>query len=424
MSKKFVICLSLIGILFFINLVNAAEFDVEIELNNFYYGDEIEGLVEITGDISDIDYISYQWNVWYTERDEPHIFYCHPEGDDQCDYISDNKLKHTFKINSTYFTDLGDEIFGRVKIFTKSRKELLFLGDSRTLSSRPLKIVELTLDDNSYKHGATINLTSDNFQRYGYVGSLIKKKSVHLQCCEGPYCSPEDNDFCSVSSFDNDNLSCSGTAWGYLGKQMIACNLRDYSGYSETKEIWFDIVEGKIPSTTNEEISREGVRYEKDLLKALEDKDFAKNLMKDEDFIGLEIIDGKVWANVFIRLRDKSNIEDNYEENNLSGDEWFSLKSDEILSSLSNDEFLFVDKLSNGFSGKISLDGFLKLRKNDDITLISWPKWRLKLLDGSGPLVRNDSYYLAYTISIIFIIGFLILMIFLLKSKKKRHKKK
>src|SRR4030042_1686464 len=83
------------------------------------------------------------------------------------------------------------------------------------------------------------------------------------------------------------------------------------------------------------------------------------------------------YLKVIIRLRDDSSInlvgtKEEKAELMRQRDEWFKPKIDDVLSTLSGGEFILVRKLSNGFGGSITREGFDKLIDNlavSEITL-------------------------------------------------------
>lgn len=137
MNKRFILCFVVLG-LFFINLVHAENFDVKMELNDFHYGDKIECSLDVKGDINEIEKIIFRWSIWYPGKENPHYYGCSLEGEDKCDFVSENELSHTFEIDSDYFEDLETEIYGVVEIVTKSGEKVKFIGEPKILSSRPL----------------------------------------------------------------------------------------------------------------------------------------------------------------------------------------------------------------------------------------------------------------------------------------------
>src|SRR3989344_2000552 len=151
--------------------------------------------------------------------------------------------------------------------------------------------------------------------------------------------------------------------------------------------------------------SKADVRYDYDALEIMDNLILAREVLNESTFPYLEIFDNNVWINVIVRLKDKSNISitgSKEEKINLLSqrEEWFEPKVDNVLSSLSKNEFKLQHKLVNGFSGWTTLEGYNKLISNPLIEKVDWPKVKIKaMLNESVPLIGVDPYVwnLGYT---------------------------
>ena len=151
--------------------------------------------------------------------------------------------------------------------------------------------------------------------------------------------------------------------------------------------------------------SKADVRYDYDALEIMDNLILAREVLNESTFPYLEIFDNNVWINVIVRLKDKSNISitgSKEEKINLLSqrEEWFEPKVDNVLSSLSKNEFKLQHKLVNGFSGWTTLEGYNKLISNTLIEKVDWPKVKIKaMLNESVPLIGVDPYVwnLGYT---------------------------
>jgi len=144
-------------------------------------------------------------------------------------------------------------------------------------------------------------------------------------------------------------------------------------------------------------ISETGVEYDAMIPKVFKNQTYAKEMLNQTNFTILEIKNDKVWLRVIIRLQDNSEIKilgtkEERIELMKQRDEWFKSKIEEVLVTLSREEFELRGKLSDGFSGSISEVGFNKLIGNEDIKKIIWPRTRPNItLDESAPLI-NATY--------------------------------
>lgn len=106
----------------------------------------------------------------------------------------------------------------------------------------------------------------------------------------------------------------------------------------------------------------------------------------------LDAFNNQSWVNVIVRLVDNSNItitstKEEKTELIRQRDGWFEPKIDEVLSTLSEDEFVSLRKLSNGFGGSITIEGFDKLINNPAVSEIQLD------IGGSIALDENISVY-------------------------------
>lgn len=103
------------------------------------------------------------------------------------------------------------------------------------------------------------------------------------------------------------------------------------------------------------------------------------------------------WVSVIVRLEDKSGI-------NVTGtkqerrellrqrDEWFKPVIDEVLAILNENEFKLQAKLSTGFGGEITREGFDKLVNNSVVERIIWPKVGASIsLDDNNKSLENGT---------------------------------
>ncbi|MEK6937639.1 MAG: hypothetical protein AABX04_01205 [Nanoarchaeota archaeon] len=97
------------------------------------------------------------------------------------------------------------------------------------------------------------------------------------------------------------------------------------------------------------------------------------------DKVILEEFSKTEWVPVLVRLKDNSDIKiEGTKEQRVAlskqRDEWFKPVIDEVLSTLSKKEFELAHKRFDGFSGKITKEGFQKLLNNPAVKEIIWEK--------------------------------------------------
>ncbi len=170
-------------------------------------------------------------------------------------------------------------------------------------------------------------------------------------------------------------------------------------------------------------IASAGVEYDSDLLRAFDNRVYAEWLMIDENFVGFEITDDKIWAKVIVRLKDNSGIGivgTKEERRNLlkQRDEWFKPKIDEVLNTISKLDIKKIQKLSTGFGALITKEGFEKLIKNNNVKKVIWsttppPKAFLE-----------NKLHRSLIIVLILLTSFILLIVIYLILKKRANKKR
>lgn len=172
-------------------------------------------------------------------------------------------------------------------------------------------------------------------------------------------------------------------------------------------------------------VSDAGVEYEKELLESLNNQTLAENWINQSDYEIFKIDEqGTIWAHeVIVRLKDNSGIvvEGSIEEKKKlmkQRDEWFKPIVEEVLSTLSEDEFRSYGKSSDGFGGQITKEGVDKLIKNKNVRKISWPKTIPRIFSGlEDSKVLYGFLIFGVTISILIIL----IIYFIVKRKKKKR---
>ena len=167
--------------------------------------------------------------------------------------------------------------------------------------------------------------------------------------------------------------------------------------------------------------SSEGVTYDTDLLKAFEDGDYTNSLLSDEDFIGLQIIDDKVWAKVLVNIKDNSGIEysgtkEERLEQSKQRDKWFEPIIQEALDGITKTEIKNINKGFSGFGALVTKKAFEELISDDRIEKVIWSQY------GPKPFKLDNSF--TNITKILLIIIFILLLILLIFLFKKRMKKK
>ena len=141
------------------------------------------------------------------------------------------------------------------------------------------------------------------------------------------------------------------------------------------------------------------VSYDSDLLRAFEDRDFANDLMRQKNFIGLEIIDGEVWARVMVVLKDNSGIEvfgNKTEKRKLVNQrvEWFGNETEKLVPTLSMKDVKEINKNSGGFSALVSEEGLDELIDKEGVEKVIWSQYKPELLlEESVPLINADDVW-------------------------------
>ena len=129
----------------------------------------------------------------------------------------------------------------------------------------------------------------------------------------------------------------------------------------------------------------------------------ANNLISQPNFIGLQIINNTLWANVFVTIKDTSGIilvgtkEEKREWVNRKI-ELMTKETEKVLNDYSGQNFILLGKTSGSFGMKVTKEGFDKLINDLRIEEVSWvqnkPEFNLK---ESIPLIKaNDTWALGY----------------------------
>ena len=112
----------------------------------------------------------------------------------------------------------------------------------------------------------------------------------------------------------------------------------------------------KLAVDKEQNISEEG-KIDKEIIEA--------NVSYDSQI--LEEFKINEWVNVIIKLKDDSNIIDISEKNR-----WFEPRREEVLATLSENEFKLGRRSSRGFHGEINKKGFDKLLRDKRVDAIYW----------------------------------------------------
>ena len=173
-------------------------------------------------------------------------------------------------------------------------------------------------------------------------------------------------------------------------------------------------------NSEKEMISDSNVSYNTDLIKAFEDRNYAQDLISQDNFIGLQIRDNKTFARIRVVLKDNSRIviEGSKEQiRDLTNQrlKWFEPITEELIKNLPESEFLEIRLLSEGFSALVSKEGFELLLKNEYIKEIIWSQYKPESINS-----ENAENPLLLTL----IITFIFLGVFLIYFLSKRRNKK
>jgi hypothetical protein len=106
----------------------------------------------------------------------------------------------------------------------------------------------------------------------------------------------------------------------------------------------------------------------------------ASNYTAEYDAGILEAFKNDTWVPVLVRLVDNSNItitgtKDERRVLSKQVYDWFQPVIDEVLGTLSGDEFRLIGKRSDGFEGYVTKEGFDKLLVNAAVRKIIWSNW-------------------------------------------------
>jgi len=172
-----------------------------------------------------------------------------------------------------------------------------------------------------------------------------------------------------------------------------------------------------------------GVTYDSDLLKAFENKNFANSLIKQEGFIGLEIINDQTWARVSVTLRDNSGIivtgtKEERRELVLKKVEWTTGEIEIILKDYLGEGFILRGNSSSSFGALVTEERFNQLINDTRIDSVNWISNKPELIDAD----TTTKHYLIWIYLSIFIV--VLLAIFFIfykkmhsgKNKSKRNK--
>ena len=158
-------------------------------------------------------------------------------------------------------------------------------------------------------------------------------------------------------------------------------------------------------------------------MEVFEDESYANNILNNDNFVGVEIIENKTFARVGVVLKDNSEIEiigNKSEKRDLVNQrvEWFEKETEKFLSSFSNENILDINTNSGGFSALVSKEGFEELIKDNRIEKITWTKDKVESIDSK---IKNKVYLFSFSF---FILILLIIVLVVLASKKKNKEGK
>jgi subtilisin family serine protease len=152
-------------------------------------------------------------------------------------------------------------------------------------------------------------------------------------------------------------------------------------------------------------ISEKNVSYDSDLMKAFDDRSYANQLMLNQDFIGLEVIDGEVWARVLVELRDNSGIifngtkEERLEQSKRI-DQWFEPVIQSTLDELNKTGIKDINKspFNSSFNALITKEGLEEIASNPNVKKIIWPQYgpELFLQESANITKTNNLWNLGY----------------------------
>ena len=166
------------------------------------------------------------------------------------------------------------------------------------------------------------------------------------------------------------------------------------------------------------------VSYDPDLLRVFEDRDFAEDLMRQKNFIGLKIIDGEVWANVIIELKDNSGVEvigNKSERRELINQKlkWFEPVIKEFVSNLSGSYFRDIKISSEGFGAWVIEEGIEEIMENSRIDKIIWSQYRAEALGNNN----NNNFNWQIILFILFLIFLFLIMVYIFVKIRGKHGK-
>ena len=148
--------------------------------------------------------------------------------------------------------------------------------------------------------------------------------------------------------------------------------------------------------SANQINKKDFVKYNPRVLDVFENQSYAKKLINQADFIGLQIIDDKVWAKVLVNIKDNSGIEysgtkEERLEQSKQRDKWFEPIIQEALDGITKTEIKNINKGFSGFGALVTKKAFEELISDDRIEKVIWSQYGPKpFLKESMPIINAD----------------------------------